>query len=91
MTNPMTSDIKNRRRSCATADMLDEYGAAERLGLSVGKMRKWRLDGDGPEYIKLGGAVRYSSAALDNFIAAGRRRSTTEGTERSTPRSAGVA
>lgn len=75
MTNRTNSDIKKSRRSCATSDMLDEYGAAERLGLSVAKMRKWRLDGDGPEYIKLGGAVRYDSATLDDFIDAGRRRS----------------
>jgi hypothetical protein len=41
-------------------------------------LRRWRYSGDGPEYIKLGAAVRYSLAALAEFIDAGRRRSTAE-------------
>jgi Helix-turn-helix domain len=73
-----------------TTGLVDERRAAEILGLRVSTLRRWRYSGDGPEYIKLNSAVRYDPQTLAEFADAGRRRSTTEGAERSTPRSAGV-
>lgn len=71
--------------------LVDERRAAEILGLRVSTLRRWRYSGDGPEYIKLNSAVRYDPRALAEFANARRRRSTTEDTERSTPRSVGLA
>lgn len=56
--------------------LLDEYAAAEHLGVAPATMRKWRVYGDGPEYCKIGRRVRYRLSALDRFADAGRRTST---------------
>ena len=52
--------------------------AAEYLGLSTSTLAKMRLRGDGPPYSKLGGAVIYEIQILDAYVAAQRRRSTSE-------------
>jgi excisionase family DNA binding protein len=39
--------------------------AAALLGLSVRTLRQWRLKGGGPEFLKLGSAVRYDLNALE--------------------------
>jgi hypothetical protein len=50
--------------------------AADYLHLSVSKLEKMRVDGTGPVFLKCGKAVRYEMAALDEWIAARRRKST---------------
>lgn len=47
----------------------DEYFAAAYFGVSVSKLRRWRLFDDGPRYRKIGNAVRYSVADLDAWLA----------------------
>jgi excisionase family DNA binding protein len=46
--------------------------AAEYLGMSCYALRMWRADGRGPRYSKLSdgrrGAVRYSKAAVDEWM-----------------------
>lgn len=54
----------------------DTKSAAVRLGLSAAWLEKLRVIGGGPEYIKLGKAVRYEDAALDRWVAVRRRAST---------------
>lgn len=56
--------------------LLDEQAAAELLGVAAATLRKWRVYGDGPEFCKIGRRVRYRLSALDRFIDAGRRSST---------------
>jgi predicted DNA-binding transcriptional regulator AlpA len=48
--------------------------AAEHIGMSESWLRKTRLDGnsDGPPYCKIGKAVRYIPADLDDWLAAKR-------------------
>jgi predicted DNA-binding transcriptional regulator AlpA len=58
--------------------LLTEQDASERLGLSVRTLQKWRLQGSGPRFIKLGAAVRYDPTDLDEYIERGRRRSTSD-------------
>ena len=58
--------------------LVDQAGAAERLKLSPRTLERWRLEGVGPRYTKLGRAVRYEIAALDKFIRDGSRSSTSE-------------
>ena len=43
---------------------------AERLGISVSTVRRWRLTGEGPRWIRIGGAsIRYSIRDLDDWVA----------------------
>ncbi len=48
--------------------LIGEHDAASILNLKVSTLRRWRWSGDGPRFIKLGGAVRYDPADLDQFI-----------------------
>lgn len=54
--------------------------AAAYLSLSKQWLEISRHKGDGPPYIKLGRAVRYSRADLDDWMAGRRRVSTSEAT-----------
>lgn len=58
--------------------LLTPKEAARLLNLSVSWLAKRRLVGDGPNYIKMGGAVRYSQAALQQWMK-GQQRSSTSG------------
>ena len=58
--------------------LVDETRAAQLLDLRVKTLRRWRWAGKGPRFIKLGSAVRYRAADLDDFITAGQRRSTSD-------------
>ena len=66
------------RISIPLAPLLPERQAADVLGLRVSTLRRWRWAGNGPEFIKIGAAVRYDLAVLQAFIAAGRRTSTSD-------------
>lgn len=44
---------------------LSPQEAASHLGLSVSTLAKFRLDGSGPSFHKLGGRVAYAMADLD--------------------------
>ena len=57
--------------------------AADYVGLSPSTLEKKRIDGSGPEFIRLGGrAVGYDLHALDSWLDGQRRTSTSDnGTE----------
>jgi predicted DNA-binding transcriptional regulator AlpA len=59
--------------------LLTEREASFALCLSVRTLQKWRLQGRGPDFVKLGNAVRYSPTDLDRYIARAKRRSTSDG------------
>ncbi len=52
------------------AAMMKTAEAAHYLGLAVSTLNKWRCDGDGPKFLKLGRAVRYRREDLDAFVMA---------------------
>lgn len=52
--------------------------AAAYTRLSKITLNRWRLTGEGPVFVKMGGAVRYAKADLDAFIAASRRHHTSK-------------
>ncbi|MEZ5782754.1 MAG: helix-turn-helix domain-containing protein [Rhizobiaceae bacterium] len=58
--------------------MLRTPEAAQYLGISTSTLNKTRVRGDGPAYHKIGRVVAYSCADLDAWLAAGRRRSTSD-------------
>ena len=49
---------------------LTEHEVAARFGLSVATLRAWRWKRKGPRFVRLGRAVRYLPADLDEFIVA---------------------
>ena len=53
--------------------LLKDCDEAARLDVCVSTLRRWRWAGSGPEWIKLGGAVRYAPEALARYIAICRR------------------
>jgi len=50
--------------------------AAQLMNLSVSWLAKRRLAGDGPPYVKLGGAVRYAETSLQQWMKGQQRIST---------------
>jgi len=63
----------------AEKKLLTTPEAANLLGLKPETLEIWRWAGRGPNFYKLGRAVRYKQADLDAFIDAGYRLSTEEG------------
>lgn len=63
MTKPQASPAPHRR-------LLTEKEAAPYLALSVRTLQAWRVRGGGPPFVKLGAAVRYDVAALDQWTEA---------------------
>ena len=52
--------------------------AAALLGLSERTLERYRVTGEGPEYMKFGRRVRYEQADLDGWADRRRRRSTSD-------------
>lgn len=52
--------------------------AASRLCLSSATLRKWRWEGKGPRFIKVGRKVAYRESDVTAFIDAQTRRSTSD-------------
>jgi predicted DNA-binding transcriptional regulator AlpA len=62
---PMTASI-----------LLTPKQTARQLNLSVSWLAKRRLAGDGPPYVKLGGAVRYVETSVQQWMKSQQRMST---------------
>ncbi len=58
---------------------VDTRRAAELIGMSKRTLEKWRGEGTGPPFLKLGRRVLYSVADLEEWIRSRRRYSTSEG------------
>lgn len=63
-------------KSVATEPLLTPEQAAKILNVSTSYLAKSRVDGDGPQFVKIGRAVRYPESSLRNFIKARTRTST---------------
>lgn len=49
-------------------NLLDEREAAKVMSCSVALLRKFRLFGEGPAYVKIGRLVRYRQEDLEEFL-----------------------
>lgn len=58
--------------------LFKETEAAAVLGVEPGTLRKWRWEGKGPKFLKIGSSVRYSIEDIQTFIAEARRQNTSE-------------
>jgi hypothetical protein len=63
--------------------LYDEEAAGEYIGgalspISTRTLQRWRLEGEGPTFVKLGRLVRYRQSDLETFLEARARTSTSE-------------
>jgi excisionase family DNA binding protein len=59
-------------------DILNTREAADYVRLGKPTLERFRISGDGPIFVKLGGAVRYRKLDLDTWLESRRVRSTSE-------------
>ena len=60
------------------APLISEERAATLLGMKGQTLAKWRVEGVGPPFVKVGRSVRYKEADLVAFIEARTFKNTTE-------------
>ena len=48
--------------------LLNDQDVARLTGMSVASVRRWRLIGQGPKYLKIGSAVRYRPEDISAWI-----------------------
>lgn len=71
----------------AATTVLDTRAAADFLGVSARTLEGFRVRGGGPRFVKIGGAVRYRLASLEEYLRHQERTSTSDPGQRdSTPR-----
>ncbi|WP_293682787.1 helix-turn-helix domain-containing protein [uncultured Phenylobacterium sp.] len=49
-------------------ELLDTEQVAKGWGFAEVTLRKWRMTGDGPRFMRLGRAIRYRRADLEDFL-----------------------
>jgi len=59
-------EVIAEQRSSAVLLTVDQ--AAVYLGLARSTLNKWRCQGEGPSFVKLGRAVRYRTVDLEGFL-----------------------
>jgi predicted DNA-binding transcriptional regulator AlpA len=55
-------------RDDETADAITESELARRASVSIAVLRKWRREGRGPRFLKLGRLVRYLVGDVDAWL-----------------------
>jgi excisionase family DNA binding protein len=50
-------------------NLLTEDTVGEQLNISLGSLRRWRLEKRGPRFIKVGSLVRYRQEDLEQWLA----------------------
>jgi len=74
------------RMACGTVNLngvlhmkfLTENSLAELIGIKAPTLRKWRWEGKGPKFIKMGHRVMYAMDDVTSYINAQRRNSTSD-------------
>ena len=74
----MQSDRTKRAISDTGKSFLTTAEAALYLGLQKSTLEAWRCRGGGPQFVKLGRAVRYRARDLDDWIESRTRSNTSE-------------
>jgi excisionase family DNA binding protein len=57
------------RREVPMLALMTEIELSERLNVSLASLRRWRLEGRGPRFVKVGSLVRYRPEDLDEWLA----------------------
>ena len=48
--------------------LLNEIQLSEKIHVSLACLRRWRLRGEGPQYVKVGPLVRYRPEAIEQWV-----------------------
>ena len=66
----LVTNMNTNGRSLAA--LLNERQVAELTGMSIATVRRWRLTGNGPRYVKVAGgvSVRYRCTDIDEWLSA---------------------
>lgn len=72
---------ESKRFQNSQTRLVDDRVAGGMLGVAPGTMRKWRVIGSGPKYVKFRGAVRYDTNDIRDFIVSRKVGSTSESRE----------
>ena len=64
--------MNNKIINGSEAKCFDEKWVAATLSVSVQTVRRWRYDGGGPDFLRLGGSIRYREADVEKWMAAQR-------------------
>ncbi len=70
---PMTRDDETRNSKFSVPagyGALAPADAAHYLGIGYSTLKKWRSEGTGPRYAKIGGCILYRPCDLEAFLAA---------------------
>lgn len=70
--------MNNQEQINAEVTVMNEKRAAAFLDMKVATLQAWRVRGDGPTFLKLGSAVRYTMEDLKAFIESKKQRTTYE-------------
>jgi excisionase family DNA binding protein len=73
-----TNSLASADNRCALDPLATDEEAAAYLRVKKQTLRKWRVAGDGPLFVRIGGAVRYRLSDLIAFVEARVRSSTSE-------------
>ena len=49
-------------------ELLDTPGVSDLLGVSAKTLAHWRLQGTGPDYVRVGRHVRYQLSAIERWL-----------------------
>lgn len=67
----MITSHSRERESVANQQLqslLNEHDVSRITGLSVASVRRWRVLGQGPRFLKIGASVRYRPEDLEAFL-----------------------
>jgi predicted DNA-binding transcriptional regulator AlpA len=60
--------LKNMETKMVLESLLSEREVARCLAVSLATIRRWRLLGGGPKYLKIGSSVRYQPSELKAYL-----------------------
>lgn len=69
----MSENHENRDKD----QLFDELALSYRTGISLRTLKRWRMVGEGPPFLKLGHLVRYRESDYEKWLTAQKRRTTT--------------
>jgi len=61
-------DMSNRIQTTFTNQQLTDVQVAQYLNVSISTVRRWRLTGGGPRWVRIGGSVRYPFSDLEAYL-----------------------
>lgn len=62
------SETMSEAKSLRERKLLTEHDICDLTGMSIATVRRWRLFGRGPRFLKLGASVRYRTEDLDLWL-----------------------